>query len=222
MDLDLDDSTSVLRHLLASDDLDRAFERVFSPAPIPSESAAVQVVVPGEVLAAGIDLRAFLDSVSSEYDEIEAVLAGLKEVESAPEEGGDAVAFVSAEELADPQTLALAVAPLQSEAARLEQLFVQARSFLERLQVYRLSRSAPATLVAVLREEHNLRTLQYVIEFLRTLQRAADTFETLELPRPHIRDYLRHLYSMGDWQEMRQLVARLELAAGRMIGDGVG
>lgn len=218
--MDLDDSTSILRHLLASEDLDRAFERIFAADALAAEASAVQVVVPGDVLAAGVDLPAFLETVLAQYDEIETVLSGLREVDAGDGSVDDAVAVVSEAELADPESLARALAPLQSETARLEFLFAQARAFLERLQVYRLSRCPPPMLVAILRQEHNLRTLQYLVEFLRSLQRAADSFEALALPQPHIRDYLQHLYSMGDWQQMRRLVRNLEASVGKMLAVG--
>ena len=44
------------------------------------------------------------------------------------------------------------------------------------------------------------------------MARAADSFEALDLPLPHIRDYLRHLYLMKDWNEMARLVRLLEAA----------
>ena len=71
--------------------------------------------------------------------------------------------------------------------------------------------------ISVLRHEQNLRTVQSLVEFLRSLNIAADSFEALELPQPHIRDYLRHLYMMKDWSEMGRLVQVLEIAASRLF-----
>lgn len=216
----LEDTAVVLRLLLESDDLDRAFERIVAPGVLDGESAAVRVVLPGEVLdSTHVDLPALLASVWSEYEEIDGALAALRE---SPEVDpsvvrDDAVAFVSEQELSDPASLSRALAPLASEAARFEFLFAQAKVALERLQDYRLSRCSTPTLVAVLREERSLRTLQHLVEFLRALHKAADSFEALDLPSPHIRDYLQHLYEMGDWSEMGLLVHRLEAAVGKLV-----
>ena len=72
-----------------------------------------------------------------------------------------------------------------------------------------------------MREEKGLAALRYLVEFLRSLQRAADSFELLELPRHHVRDYLRHLYLMKDWREMERRVKVLEMAVTTTLGKSL-
>ena len=144
----------------------------------------------------------------------------------------DAIAFVSNAELADPRVLARAVAPLQGDhnprhgsprhgspihgnsiqCSPMQSQLANVRHGLDRLDVYRLSRIPSQQLMAVLQQEESLSTLQSLEAFLRSLSRAADAFEVLSLPEPHIRDYLRHLCAMPDWQEMGHLVRVLEAA----------
>lgn len=218
---------ALLEQLLATDaDLEYAFDQLAKSSPAGS-NAPLQAVVPGEALdPEGQELADLLASITAEYDDIDRLIGGLSESErgngmtdgeSAEDalDGSsssieDAVAFVSAQELADPTALERAVAPLASEQVRLESLFARARHGLDRLHVYRLSSCSPEHLIALMRQEKNLRTIQSLVEFLRALTLAADTFESLDLPQPHIRDYLRHLYTMGDWGEMRRLVRLLE------------
>jgi hypothetical protein len=100
---------------------------------------------------------------------------------------------------------------------RLELLLRQARHTLRRLQVYRLSRKQPGQLVGELRKADHLRTLQYLVGFLRSIELAAESFEQLELPRPHIRDYLEHLYSLEDWDQMAELVQTLRGAVSKYL-----
>lgn len=217
---------ALLEQLLATDaDLERAFDRLARGIP-GNRTTPLQAVVPGEALdPEDHDLAGLLSSITSEYDDIDRLIGCLRESET-PTDGGtagleDAVAFVSAEELADPAALEQAVAPLSTEQVRLEALFARARHGLDRLHVYRLSSRSPDHLIEVMRQEKNLRAIQELVEFLRALTLAADTFESLDLPRPHIRDYLRHLYTMQDWGEMGRLVRLLELTvAGFGWGDG--
>lgn len=164
------------------------------------------------------DVSAFLGSVLAEYDEIERLLGALDERKTPASGSGhsDAVAFVSEAELADPDLLQRALEPLQTHSAKFHFLFAQARYALDRLDVYGISRLKPERLIEILRQEENLRLVQSLVEFLRHLQLAADSFEALELPRPHIRDYLRHLYQMRDWREMARLVDRLESSVGKL------
>lgn len=215
---------ALLEQLIASDaDLEAAFESLLGASDTSDEpsAAAAQLrgVIPGDALGTGNDsatLAGLLTSVAAEYEDIEAVLEGLHEASGEhdlPDRSqlnGDAVAFVSSEELSDPEVLVRVLEPLQSESSRLEVLFGKVRHGLDRLDIYRLSQRSPEDLLDILQREQNLRTVQALVEFLRTLTLAADTFEALELPRPHIRDYLRHLYTMGDWKEMRRLVDKLE------------
>ena len=228
----------LLEQLIASDaDLEEAFGRMLGSAPEVVEAPCIadpeaqaethlKGVIPGELLGgedAGGILAEFLTSVAAEYEDIDNLLSTLREASGEHDALGggiveDAIAFVSTTELEDPEALSRALEPLQSESAHLEALFATAQRGLERLDVYNLSRRSSDSLLEVLKREPTLRTVQALVEFLRTLTAAADTFEALALPRPHIRDYLRHLYTMGDWQEMRRLVIRLESAV-RMFSD---
>ena len=200
-------------------DLDQLFERLVASRTGNGEPV-VQAVVPGDVLASGRDaLETFLDTVLVEYAEIEAALDGLREApQSARTVIEDAVAVVTEEELGDPAALARVLEPLDSDTARFEFLYDMARSTLERLDAYKLSRKPTSTLVDAVRQEEDLHAVRYLVEFLRALQRAADSFEALELPEPHVRDYLRHLYLMNDWMEMRRLVQLLEAAVVSTLG----
>jgi hypothetical protein len=212
-------------------DLDEAFERLVH-RPTPAERAdkiTMRAVVPGDALVSGDHtLTVLLTSVLSEYEEIEKLIEGFREHEAegqgaaggaaaggAPRE--DAIAYVSEEDLADPRALAKALQPLHSETARFEFLFEMAKRALDRLDIYQLSQMPSEQVIGVLRNEQNLRTVQSLVEFLRSLNIAADSFEALELPQPHIRDYLRHLYMMKDWSEMGRLVQVLEIAASRLF-----
>jgi hypothetical protein len=181
--------------------------------------APLRAVVPAEALADGPRLVELLGSVVAEYEDIERSLAALRD------ETGDwqridpntSIAFVTEAELLDPVSLERALRPLQSETARFEFLFAQARVALQRLDGYRLSRRRPEEVVVRLSEEDQLRNLQYVVEFLVSLQSAAESFEELQLPEPHVRDYLEHLYRMKDWREMGRLVRVLEYAVKKCL-----
>ena len=216
-------SRDLLSRLTDSEtDLDSLFERLLGHASVPGadeDTPVFRAVVPGEVLAAGGNsLAEFLGSVLAEVHEIEEVVAGLGEADSTRETSPlEAVAFVSERELADPEALSRALAPLQTDRARFEFFFETARAALERLDVYRLSRMSATELVTVLQDQENAFSLQYVVELLRSLHRAADSFEALELPRPHIRDYLQHLYQMRNWNEMGRLVRMLEAAVSTQL-----
>lgn len=205
-------------------DLDEAFERlVHRPTPADrEEKITMRAVVPGDALVSGDHtLTVLLTSVLSEYEEIERLIEGFREHEAAEHADGvpeeDAIAYVSEAELADPRALAKALQPLHSETARFEFLFEMAKRALDRLDIYELSQMPSEQVISVLRNEQNLRTVQSLVEFLRSLNIAADSFEALELPQPHIRDYLRHLYMMKDWSEMGRLVQVLEIAASRLF-----
>lgn len=219
----------LLSHMLGTEiDLDEAFERlVHRPAPEGregrEEKTAMRAVVPGDALISGDHtLTVLLTSVLAEYEEIERLIEGFREHEAheAHGPGGpaeEAIAYVSEEDLSDPRALAKALQPLQSETARFEFLFEMAKRALDRLDIYQLSQKPSDQVIALLRHEQNLRTVQSLVEFLRSLNIAADSFEALELPQPHIRDYLRHLYMMKDWSEMGRLVQVLEIAASRLF-----
>jgi hypothetical protein len=186
----------------------------------PAGRHAVRAVVPAELLrsCAG-DADHFVSQVFAAFDEIEDVLAALEERRRTVPGGSHAstTAVVPEEVIADPAELLRAVDRVQSDATRLELLLRQARHTLRRLQVYRLSRRHPGQLLGEIRKADHLRTLQYLVEFLRSIQVAADSFEKLELPRPHIRDYLEHLYSLQDWDQMSELVGTLRGAVLRFL-----
>jgi hypothetical protein len=213
----------VLSQLLhAEGDLDEAFDRIVRRRiDSPLEQKTMKAVVPGDALTSGDhSLLVLLTSVLTEYEEIEKLIEGFREIEAevvAGEPLEDAIAFVSEEELADPEALSRALAPLQSESARFEFLFEMAKSALDRLDIYRLSEKSSFDLVAAMRQEQNLLTVQSLVGFLRSLHSAADSFEALDLPGPHIRDYLEHLYQMRDWKEMGRLVQVLEIAVSRLF-----
>ena len=224
---------ALLAHLLEEEvDLDDAFDRLLRSREEDEEAVAMKAVVPGEALASGeTTLAVLLASVLEEYEDIDQLIGGLREHDQAaildrPLE--DAVAVVSEAELADPEALSRALEPLHSERAKFEFLFDTAKRALDRLDVYRLSRKPSEELVKILRREEKLRTVQSLVGFLRSLNSAADSFEALDLPSPHIRDYLRHLYLMGDWSEMARLVSVLEVAVSQLfdvgvpLGDGQG
>lgn len=214
----------LLTQLLGNDvDLDEAFERLIH-RPVPAgreERTAMVAVVPGEALISGDHtLTVLLTSVLAEYEEIEKLIEGFREHEALSRPGQpteDAIAYVSEAELSDPQALEKALSPLQSETARFEFLFEMAKRALDRLDIYQLSQKPSDQVIAMLRHEQNLRVVQSLVEFLRSLNIAADSFEALELPQPHIRDYLKHLYMMKDWNEMGRLVQVLEIAASRLF-----
>ena len=181
--------------------------------------APLRAVVPEDAVGDGARLAELLGSVVAEYEEIERALAALRDETGewerlVPE---SSIAFISEAELLDPVSLERALRPLQSETARFEFLFAQARVALQRLDGYSLSRRPPELVVQRLAEEDQLRNLQFVVEFLVSLQSAAASFEELELPQPHIRDYLEHLYRMKDWREMGRLVRVLELAVKKCL-----
>lgn len=205
-----------------SSDLDDAFERLISPLDDAS-AQPLKIVIPGEALSQdGNSLAQLLTHLVADYEDIDTLLDGLTEDESSSQSAAgatgqgqlieDAIAFVSISELSDPQALANAVAPLQAAQAQLDVQFAKVRMGLDRLDVYRLSRVPSHQLMAVLQRQENLGTIQHLVDFLRSLNRAADAFESLALPKPHIRDFLRHLCTMPDWQEMGHLVRVLEAA----------
>ncbi|MDA8019607.1 MAG: hypothetical protein MPN21_19370 [Thermoanaerobaculia bacterium] len=218
---------AVLERLLdAETDLDEAFDRLARKAPDSPEAGtftkgAVRAVVPGEALAsADSSLAVLLTSVLSEYEEIENVLEGLREVEGI-HTIDDQVVVISEEQLADPQGLHDALESLRSETKRFEFLFASAKAALDRLDVFDLSQRPTRELVMILKSEGNLGRLQALVEFLRHLQDAAESFEALALPQPHIRDYLRQLYTMRDWSEMGRLIGVLSGAVSSLyVGDG--
>lgn len=205
----------LLDHLLDDHvDLDRAFERV-----VAAESGSVDdkriltATLPGDCLASQeVSLASLLASVLAEYEDIETLIEGFKEHEAASvSEDTEAIAVVSEAELADPAVLSQALGEFQGRD-KFEYLFDTAKRSLDRLDIYELSQLPPADLVHALKSEHKLGTVEALVDFLRSLKTAADTFEALDMPTPHIREYLSHLYLMRDWREMARLVGLLEVA----------
>lgn len=214
---------AVLERLLdAETDLDAAFDRLSRKASDKADSGSMRAVVPGEALASGdLTLAVLLASVLSEYEEIEEMLDGLREID-ATHTIDDQVLVISQEQLADPHRLHTALENLRTETERFEFLFAAAKNSLDRLDVFELSKRTTEELVTILQSEGNLGRLQALVEFLRYLQDAAESFEALALPRPHIRDYLHQLYTMRNWQEMGRLVGVLSGAVSSLyVGDGI-
>lgn len=211
----LNPPASFRRPRRVDDELDEAFDRLLTPRP-ERGVRALQVVIPGETLGHEADrLASWMAGLVADFEDIDALLERLDETHEGnpePQHIDDAIAFVSPAELADPRILARAVEPLQDSPDRLDLQFAKVRRGLDRLDVYRLSRIPSHQLMILLQQEENLDTLQHLDEFLQALSRAADAFEELALPGPHIRDYLRHLSTMPDWQEMGRLVRVLETA----------
>ena len=197
-------------------DLDRAFDRMMSATA--DTGSSVKALIPAEMLKAGDgSLAELLTSALAEYEEIEKALDRLSRRDSGPGTVvEDAVAVVSDDDLADPAALERALAPLQTRTDQLEFLYARAKFGLDRLDIYHLSRMSPERLVQVMRREPNHRSVQHLVQYLHALNAAADAFEKLAIPRPHIRDYLRYLYSLADWDEMFRMVGVLQVAV-----DGV-
>ncbi|MEM8998565.1 MAG: hypothetical protein AAGF23_27515 [Acidobacteriota bacterium] len=213
-------SDKLLHHLLDDEvDLDLAFDRlVSSEQGNRHERQMLKATMPGDCLRSDeISLATLLASVLSEYRDIEQLIEDFREHESA--EGGlgtEAVAVVSEDELAHPERLSQALSELH-EKDKFEFLFDTAKGALNRLDVYELSRQSPDAIISVLRSEQKLRTVESLVDFLRSLNTAAETFQAMDLPDLHIREYLRHLYLMKDWKEMARLVGLLEVAVSNLV-----
>ncbi len=200
------------------EDLDEVLDRLLKPTVGSGRAAGgLRAVLPAAALRQGGDPTTLLDQVFEAFDEIETVLTELHAQARPEQRGAPAVAVVDEEDLADPERLLSVIDRMQSESGKLELLFRQAKHALHRLSRYRLSRKPPGALVGLMRTADEVRTLQYLVEFLHSVQTAADSFEKLALPRPHIRDYLEYLYRMEDWEAMSVLVRRLERAVLRYL-----
>ena len=178
----------------------------------------VEVVVPVALLEGNSGATsAFLDRVFDAFEEIDEVLTDLGAGEGPMPTMRMAVrsVVIPDDEVGDPVRLLKAVDRIQSQAGKLELIFRQAKHKLKRLNRFRLSRRTPGALINQMRAEGEMITLQYLVEFLHSIHVAADSFERLEIPRPHIREYLEFLYQMEDWDAMAALVRRLELAVKR-------
>lgn len=225
-------SSSLVQRTTADRELDEAFDRLVEPF-AGHGSRPLKIVIPGDALSSsGPSLAQLLADLVEDYEEIDSLLDALHDdgspgvadlptsSGSATADGaaaphrtiGDAIAFVSSSELSDPLALSRAVEPLQMARTQLDIQWARVRQGLARLDVYRLSRMPSHQLMPILRQQDHLESLQVLVDFLRSLNRAADAFEALALPRPHIRDFLKHLADMPDWQEMGHLVHVLESA----------
>ena len=211
-------SPTLSHHPGVEPELEAAFERLVDP-PLDGNVQPLKIVIPSDALHQdGLSLAQLLTNLVADYDEIDSLLDGLKDSASEPPSPSakqtldDAIAFVSDAELADPQALSRAVEPLQTARGQLDLQLAKLRHCLDRLDVYRLSRLPSHALMPILQQPDHLDSLHGLEDFLRSLNRAADAFEALDLPRPHIRDFLRHLCAMSDWQEMGHLVHVLEAA----------
>ncbi len=208
---------------LTEQELDAALDRVLVPG-TPGEgihlARRVRALVPAEVLETS-DTAGFIDQVFDVFDEIDEVLAAFAETTSSRHAvGGQApTAIVPEEVIADPLELIRAVDRLESEAQKFSVLFRQARHALRSLRAYRLTKRSPGQVLAEIKSANHLPALQYVVDFLSSIQQAATSFEKLELPKPHIRDYLEYLYRMEDWASMADLVSRLEKAVLRYLDE---
>lgn len=223
-----DASNSSVPWLALDSHLELVFERLARASPSAEKGPPFRIVIPGKQLEDdSLSLAALLTSMLAEFEDIERVLQSLQEQPEIPADPStprileDAVAVVSSQELQDPQALSAALEPLQSETARFELLFQHAKEELDRLDIYHLSRLPPGDLIEAMRRGQEVDAVQNLVAFLHTLARAADTFEALQLPKPHIRDYLRHLYLMNDWNEMARLVRLLEAAVAGSPSDPV-
>jgi hypothetical protein len=214
--------TSFLESIFTGDaELEQALDGMLSPAEDGRETRqqSVHALIPHESLGAkSLGPASLLEEVFDAFEEIDEALAALHELSVAA--GNDPAldptcAVVPDSALSDPEQLYLAIELACDETAKLELLVRQARQALSRLEVYRLSEKPPGELISELRSANHLGCLQYLVEFLHSIHVAAESFETLELPRYHIRDYLRHLYLMEDWNAMEDLVKRLETAVWR-------
>jgi len=91
-------------------------------------------------LASGdLTLAVLLASVLSEYEEIEEMLDGLREID-ATHTIDDQVLVISQEQLSDPHRLHTALENLRTETERFEFLFAAAKNSLDRLDVFELQR----------------------------------------------------------------------------------
>jgi hypothetical protein len=211
--------SSFLEGVLESeDDLDETLDRYLTPSQaIRAGTLArrVRALVPSDVLDS-CDPAGFVDEIFNAFDEIEEVLSSLQGSSGGPAGTAvPAVAVVPEGVIADPQDLIRAIDRVESHTQKFDLLFRQAKHVLHRLRAYRLSRRPTGQVLAQMRQANHLPTLQYLIDFLGSIVKAASSFEKLDLPRPHIRDYLEYLYRMEDWDGMGELVHRLQAAVER-------
>lgn len=223
--------SAFLESIFAEDrDLEEALERFLQPSSEVDESneegssGSVHAVVPIELLRSeGADPAEFLEQVYEAFEEIDDALKVLhdRRLRRGDASTDSTTAVVPDHLIADPEELTIAIDRARDEATKLQLLFRQARHTLRRLDLYRLSNKSPGQVIEEMRRANELRTLQYLVDFLRSIHSAAESFEKLELPKVHIRDYLTHLYLMKDWQAMRQLVELLQASVLKYVREGV-
>jgi hypothetical protein len=216
-----DEFSSFLEGVFESeDDLDATLDRALNPvqeAKVDSLARRVRALVPVEVMDS-VDPTAFVDDIFNAFDEIDEVLSSLREESPSGEHPVvSTTAVVPEESIADPLELIRAIDRVQTEAEKLNLLFRQAKHTLRQLRAYRLSRRPAGQVLSEMRQANHIPTLQYLIDFLNSVLNAAESFEKIELPRPHIRDYLEYLYRMEDWDGMSHLVKRLQGAVERYL-----
>ena len=204
----------------SEEDLDETLDRCLSPSQderVDSLAKRVRALVPVDVMSS-VDPTAFVDDIFNAFDEIDEVLESLdREPQSGEHRLVSATAVVPEESIADPLDLIRAIDRVNSEAEKLDLLFRQARHTLHQLRAYRLSRRPAGQVLSQMRQANHIPTLQYLIDCLSSIMKAADSFEKIDLPRPHIKDYLEYLYGMEDWDGMSALVARLQGAVERCL-----
>lgn len=206
-------------------DEDRLIDQVFPSAGhrvLPEPPSPLQAVVPEAIVEASPEkLAAFLESVFDAFDEIDSVLSSIPEgsLDASTVRGELPTAIVPDDVIADPERLLQAIDRVENETAKLELLVRHAKHDLKRLARYRLTRQSPGFVLSEMRKADELKTLQYLVEFLHSIQSAAHSFEQIELPKPHIRDYLEHLYQLEDWDSLGVLVHMLERTVRRHLHE---
>lgn len=203
----------------AGDDVEALLaELVSDDSGVGRSGRSVEVIVPPHLLSdGGGNAVAFLDRVFEAFEEIDLVLAEVQATRHPVSRIRLDVSSVVVPDdvVGDPIRLMKAVDRVHGEAEKLDLIFRQAKHDLKRLSRFRISRKSPGAIVGDMRAEGELVTLQYLVSFLHSVYLAADSFEALDIPRPHIRDYLEFLYQMEDWDAMADLVRRLEKAVRR-------
>lgn len=203
----------------AGDEVEALLEKLVSDeGEVRQSGRSLEVIVPPHLLSdGGGSTVAFLDRVFEAFEEIDLVLSDMQASRRPlPRIRVDVSTVVVPEEaVGDPIRLMRVVDRMQGEADKLDLIFRQAKHDLKRLSRFRISKKAPGAVIGDMREGGELVTLQYLVSFLHSIYLAADSFEALEIPRPHIRDYLEFLYRMEDWDAMARLVRRLEQAVRR-------
>jgi hypothetical protein len=199
--------------------VDQAFPSATEAVPL-EPSSPILAVVPESIIEASPDeLAAYLESVFDAFEEIDAVLTSIPEgsLEACTLRGESPTAIVPDDVIAHPEELLRAIDRVESETVKLELLVRHAKHDLKRLKRYRLSRQSPGAVISEMRKADELKTLRYLVEFLHSIHTAAESFEQIELPKPHIRDYLEHLYQMEDWERLGVLVRMLERTVRRHL-----